>query len=167
MLPFPYSERVTGFELYPYHSPVVIADQRLFPGRIATPTYLCWFFGACLSLSVLCAGQAFSCFQLSLIFVNLDIVVRGLGVVVIEVFFATRLNLVSDCAQSRCHFAFVGKNCKFVLCFHIPFVFAKIVIFCLSTDCSALKECRLGGHISAVEISHSPTQEIGVVLIPV
>jgi len=42
-----FKERVTGFEFYPYLSPVVIAGQLLFPERIAALTYLCWFFGAC------------------------------------------------------------------------------------------------------------------------
>lgn len=32
----------------PYHSPVVIADQLLFPECIAALTYLCRLFGTCL-----------------------------------------------------------------------------------------------------------------------
>ena len=43
----------------------------------------------------------------------------------------------------------------------------KIVIFCVSTDCSALEESWLVGGVSPVEIPDSPTEEIGVVLIPI
>jgi hypothetical protein len=36
-------------------------------------------FGACLSLSVLCAGQAFSCFQLSLVSIYIATIVPNLS----------------------------------------------------------------------------------------